>query len=79
MRKDKLVNLTCIAEQRSDIYINKIQRDATVCGCLFTAKLLYMFRVLSRPSLGVHQTVTTASGTGHVTCQSNNLTPVWPN
>jgi hypothetical protein len=26
-------------------YFNKIQRDATVCRCLFTAKLLYMFRV----------------------------------
>ena len=25
--------------------INKIQRDATVCRCLFTVKLLYMFRV----------------------------------
>jgi len=27
------------------IYINKIQRDALVSKCLFTAKLLYMFRV----------------------------------
>ena len=27
------------------LYINKIQHDATVCGRLFTAKLLYMFRV----------------------------------
>jgi len=26
-------------------YINKTQRDATVCSCLLTAKLLYMFRV----------------------------------
>ena len=30
-------------------YINKIQRDATVCRCLFTAKLLYMFRVSIAP------------------------------
>ena len=27
------------------LYINKIQRDTTVCRCLFTAKLLFMFRV----------------------------------
>ena len=31
------------------IYINKIQRDATVCTCLFTAKLLYIFRVSIAP------------------------------
>jgi len=31
------------------LYINKIQRDATVCRCLFTAKLLYMFRVSIAP------------------------------
>ena len=30
-------------------YINKIVRDATVCRCLFTAKLLYMFRVSITP------------------------------
>ena len=33
---------------------------------LFTARSLYMFRVSSHPSLGVHKTVTTASGTGHI-------------
>jgi hypothetical protein len=38
-----------------------------------TAKLLYMFRVLSHPSSGVHKTVTAASVTGHVTYQGNNL------
>jgi len=32
-----------------DIYINKIQLDATVCRCIFTAKLLYMFRVYIAP------------------------------
>jgi hypothetical protein len=47
-------------------YINKIQQDAT---CLFTAKLLYMFRVSSHPSSGAHKTVTAASGTGHVSGQ----------
>jgi len=30
-------------------YINKIQRDATLCRCLFTAKLLYMFRMSIAP------------------------------
>jgi len=30
-------------------YINKIQRDATVCRYLFTASLLYMFRVSITP------------------------------
>ena len=30
-------------------YINKIQQDATVCGYLFTAKLLYMFWVSIAP------------------------------
>ena len=33
---------------------------------LFPAKSLYMFRVSLHPSSGVHKTVTTASGTGHI-------------
>ena len=37
------------------------------------------FGCLSHPSSGVHQTVTAASDTGHITCQSNNLPPAWPN
>ena len=45
----------------------KIQPDATVCRYLFTAKLLYMFRVSQHPSSGVLKTVTAASGTGHNT------------
>jgi len=43
----------------------KIQPDATVCRYLFTAKLLYMFRVSQHPSSGVLKTVTAASGAGH--------------
>jgi len=43
----------------------KIQPDATVCRYLFTAKLLYMFRVSQHPSSGVLKTVTAASGTRH--------------
>ena len=45
----------------------KIQPDTTVCRYLFTAKSLYMFRVLQYPSSGVLKTVTAASGTGHNT------------
>ena len=46
----------------------KIQPDAAVCRCLFTAKSLYMFRVSQHPSSGILKTVTAASGisgTGH--------------
>jgi len=44
----------------------KIQPDATGGRYLFTAKLLYMFRVSQHPSSGVLKTVTAASGTGHM-------------
>jgi len=37
------------------------------------------FGCLSHPSSEVHQTVTAASGTGHITCHSNNLPQAWPN
>jgi len=43
----------------------KIQPDATLCRYLFTAKLLYMFRVSQHPSSGVLKTAPAASGTGH--------------
>ena len=43
----------------------KIQPDATVCRYLFTAKLLYMFRLSQHPSSGVLKTITAASCTGH--------------
>jgi len=42
-----------------------VQPDATVCRYLFTAKLLYMFRVSQQPSSGVLKTVNAASSTGH--------------
>jgi len=51
----------------------KIQPDATVCGYLFTAKSLYMFRVSQHPSSGVLKTVTTASGTGHIIGTATSL------
>jgi len=46
----------------------KIQPDATVCRYLFTAKLLYMFRVSRHLSSGVLKTVTAASCTSIMTC-----------
>jgi len=33
----------------TQLHINKIKREATLWGCLFTAKLLYMFRVSIAP------------------------------
>jgi len=51
----------------------KIQTEATVCRYLFTAKLLYMFRVSQHPSSGVLKTVTAASGTGHNTGAATSL------
>jgi len=51
----------------------KIQPDATVCRYLFTAKLIYMFRVSQHPSSGVLKIVTAASGTGHNTGTATSL------
>jgi len=51
----------------------KIQLDATVRRYLFTAKLLYMFRVSQHPSSGVLKTVTAASGTDHNTGRATSL------
>jgi len=51
----------------------KIQPDATVCRYLFTAKLLYMFRVSQHPSSGVLKTVPAASGTGNTTGTATSL------
>ena len=56
----------------------KIQPDATICRYLFTAKLLYMFRVSQHPSSGVLKTVTAASGTGTATSlQRDPIGPRW--
>ena len=46
--------------------VHLLQNYSTFFGCL------------SHPSSGVHQTVTAACGTGHITCQSNNFLPAWP-
>ena len=53
--------------------VNKNPTDVTVCRYLFTAKLLYMFRVSQHPSSGVLRTVPAASGTGHTTCTATPL------
>ena len=53
--------------------MNKNPTDATVCRYLFTAKLLYMFRLSQHPSSGVLKTVPAASGTGHTTCTATLL------
>ena len=52
-------------QQYAGIYL--LQNYSTCFGCL------------SHPSSGVHQIVTAASGTGHITYQGNNLLPAWPN
>jgi len=51
----------------------KFQPDTTVCRYLFTAKLLYMFRVSQHPSSEVLKTVTAASGTGHIIGRTTSL------
>ena len=53
--------------------VNKNPTDATVCRYLFTAKLLYMFRVSQPPSSGVLKTVPAVAGTGHTTCTATPL------
>ena len=53
--------------------VNKNPTDATVRRYLFTAKLLYMFRVSQHPSSGVLKTVPAASSRGHTTCTATPL------
>jgi len=53
--------------------VNKNPTDATLRRYLFTAKLLYMFRVSQHPSSGVLKTVPTASGTGHTASRSDHV------
>jgi len=78
MFKDFLYTLYLIHINQSTIkffffcVLIKIQPDATVCRYLFTAKLLYMFRVSQHPSSGVLKTLTAASGTGHETGASTS-------
>jgi len=55
------------------LHVNKNPTDATECRYLFTAKLLYMFRVSQHPSSGILKIVPAASGTGHTTCTATPL------
>ena len=61
------------------ININKIQQDVTNAGIYLLKNYSTCFGCLSRPSSGVHQTVTAASGTGHITYQGNDFLPAWAN
>ena len=55
------------SEHRDSILIrsNEMQQYA---GVYLLQNYSTCFGCLSLPSLGVHQTVTAASGTGHITC-----------
>ena len=65
-------------EQFAVIYINKIQKDATLCRYLFTAKSLSTcFGCPSHPSSGEHKTVTAASGTATTFLQGGLIGPRW--
>ena len=55
---------------------NKMQQYA---GIYLLENYSTYFGCPSHPSSGAHKTVTAASGTGHITYQSNNLPPAWPN
>ena len=54
---------------------NKMQEYA---GVYLLQNYSTCFGCLSHPSAGVHQTVTAASGTGHITYPGNNLPQAWP-
>ena len=73
MSWQKLQSNTAIILKNSEFNVNKTPTDATVCRYLFTAKLLYMFRVSQHPSSGVLKTVPVASSTGHTTCTATSL------
>ena len=63
--------------QRNSILIRskKMQQYA---GIYLPQNYSTRFGCPSRPSSGVHKTVTAASGKGHIMYQSNNLPPAWP-
>ena len=48
-RIPKPLNKVVLDRYIHSIYVNKTPIDATVCRYLFTAKLLYMFRVSQHP------------------------------
>ena len=54
---------------------NKLQQYA---GIYLLHNYSTCFGCRSHPSSGAHKTVTTASGTGHITYPGNNHPPAWP-
>ena len=72
-----MTTIVVVRRQRVNKMLIKIQPEATVCRYLFTAKLLYMFRVSQHPSSGVLKTVPAASGTGHNTGAVTSLQRVY--
>jgi len=65
-------SLTCIN--------NCPTRCNTKQSIYYSAGSLYMFRVSTTTIIGVHKTVTTASGTGHIFCAATSLQrgQAWP-
>ena len=72
LRNLQSTTMHCLSYMEIVMWINN-PTDATVRKYLFTAKLLYMFRVSQHPSSGVSKTVPAASGTGHTTCTATPL------
>ena len=74
----KVETTHCLYNNASPVWIrsNEMQQYA---GVYLLQNYSTCFGCLSNPSSGVHKTVTAASGTGHITYQSNNLPPAWPN
>ena len=65
MHRDSILISSNEVQQYAGVYL--LQNYSTCFGCL------------SHPSSGVHQTVTVASGTGHITYEGKDLLPAWPN
>ena len=60
VHRDSILIRSNEMQQYAGVYL--LQNYSTCFGCL------------SHPSSGVHETVTAASGTGHITCQSQQAT-----
>ena len=88
-KKKELISLSFCASLDKTFYIhgsvhsdfilirsNDIQQYA---GVYLLLNYSTCFGCLSHPSSGLHPTVNAAPGTGHITCQSNNLPPAWLN
>ena len=63
MHRNSILIISNKMQQYAGIYL--LQNYSTCFGCL------------SHPPSSVHQTVTAASGTGHITYQGSNVLPAW--